>query len=1219
MIKVFLVLLLFSINSFAQNLYDSNCAEYIKTNNLIKANSFEDSILKSKRTERYFYWERINKKYRELSNDPSLIKEANERFKDQRSEYSISKCNGELADCNSYKAYCIEEVATKGMIEKIHEWNDRVNNCMSSKYRVLHPDFCKKDFKRSLLYLKNMANQLAKTNQEKSLEVAQFFQEAKETFQKNHDQMDKLLIAIAKEKKREEVENLQAINKEKVHKTLNMCRDLIKSDDNDIGNKIYVDKILMSYSCPSLAVPTDLNKEAINSLEKIMSTIDLKTQEKLLYPQITALALNKSIKATAATYMRFFGNDLNLNDSSSINKFVKNICSKLEKDYCKKPALKASMYIALRELNEETKSNPLTKISKEEIYKDLNIFNNTLKQANSFCSTINKEAKKIEKENNCKDLPRAHDKFDRNSKYIVDATIECNKRRQKKYAKLNDLTNSNRLKAEQYYAKASGTLTGHLLVTEDFREKVNLPSRAWVNEKCIKGDGEAFKTPSRTDVDKGLKDFMLLNLKEISDIADQKENPNNKRKIIKDYLKNNPNTIVSLLEENPEEEYAKAICGFVREINDSDYYKVIGERAVIGVGVVAGVALSITGIGAPIGVPLLATVGTVTAIEAGSIIYDISKINYNLQNKRQASSTGQMNNDQALEEFKTAEDELFSRKVDLALTLSFGTLDLVSEGAKSARLFYKTNKALKTKNILGLGKDLSKESLKGLSYNITKGFDSFAYQAKKFKIDPKSIKALSDSQKMELGAIYSRLTRSEQKILTEILSRTNNPKELSSLINKVSESKDIFSNTHKIDFQKIFKIVNRSTKSLPSSKGIESLFRKSDKLLDLNTVRLSNNKDVIEAEKFKTQLQNWYSSEDVILNENLNNSIKSQLTSNGIVFKDSSNGYILTAKELAEGEQYTSEIERFVNRMNKMGVNVKYDPQFLKQNNIQGAYDIDMNTVYIDNTSILSNRTSPISFHEGSHVHGIEKYLKGIDDNFNISFGPDARSPSSKIFAPSEELFKKHNTKDIPYAEGFWAQESKVFSNELRQNAWSETPNLNKIRKNSETLNLINQNAIVNSKRVIDHVRELNSYITKGHAGMANRVIEVEKEYIKGQAVRSFTLKNYSVTIDPIKRTRSDIKTKIKAVTEYQKDLAQRYISDKENPKILKEILEEFNIKATNYKELSLKNEQVNNLIIEKANKLLVLNKPVTKKDQKEFIDLTAKLSRTTKIVNSPD
>jgi hypothetical protein len=293
------------------------------------------------------------------------------------------------------------------------------------------------------------------------------------------------------------------------------------------------------------------------------------------------------------------------------------------------------------------------------------------------------------------------------SQYGQKLVLECGRQKQKRTKELNALTNTNRQQAEMFYASATGTISGHLLVTEDFRERVNLPSRAWVDERCINGNGKAFNNIVQADVEKGLLDLYKLNTKELSDISNQKENPQRRKSIIKDYLKNNPNTIAELLEQNPQEEYAKAICGFVREINSSDYMKVWGERAVVGVGVVAGVALSITGVGAPIGIPLLATVGTATAVEAGTIIYDINDINYNIRNKRQAASTGQINSDQALDEIQSDEDQIFSRKIDLALTLSFGTLDVVSEGAKSARFLYKTNEALKTKKILGLSSELT--------------------------------------------------------------------------------------------------------------------------------------------------------------------------------------------------------------------------------------------------------------------------------------------------------------------------------------------------------------------------------------------------------------------------------------------------------------------------------------------------------------------------------
>ena len=1181
-------------------MYDSNCLNFVKSNQLVKAKSNQDYLLKRNRTERYFYWEKINIKYSQITNDSSLKKEAKARYSRSQNTYNINKCNDALENCNAYKAYCIEEVASKAMSEEINEWNDRVQNCQSKKYRDLHPSYCDKDFTRSLLYLKRMANDLAQTNKKKSPDVARFFEEAKEQFQKYYDQMDKLLASIESEKQKEKDNDTVAKKKEKVESALEMCRDLIQGDDNDIGDKRYVDKILMNYSCPTLNNPNELNESALNDLEKMMENIDEKNYEVHIYPEVTDLAMNQSVKATAATYLKFFSNDLDLSDSKSKHKFVKGICKELDEDYCARPSIKAAMYMALNELHEETKNNKIKMISKQDLQKDTQEFNQTLKQANLFCNKINSQAQKIEQENKCSSEYRYMDPIERKSMRGHEVALACQKRKQKKYKELKDLTNANNVQAQMFYAKATGTISGHLLVTEDFRDKVDLPSKDWINDRCIKGDGNAFNLVQQEDIDKGLKDLYKLNVKELSDISEQKNNPQKRKSIIKDYLKNNPNTIAELLEQNPEEEYAKAICGFVREINSADYYKVWGERAVIGVGVVAGVALSATGVGAPIGVPLLATVGTATAIEAGSIIYDISDINFNIRNKRQAASTGQLNLDQALDDINSDTDKIYSRKVDLALTLSFGTLDLVSEGAKSARLFYKTNEALKTKKILGLSSELSEAGTKKASAKITQGFNNFSYQAKRAKLSPKNLESLSDKQKMELGAIYSELSHRDQKLMTKMLADIKNPEDLKSILTKLSDVASTKRIDGKLDFDELYSTLKKDITTLPNGVEIKTAFKKSDELLYLNNKRVGKNADTEKASQLSDKLSDWYDTDQYSLGADISKDIESQFKRNGVEYRSSGNGYIL----LPSGD---SELSRFTKRMNELGVEVKYDPSALKANKMNGGYDANANVVFIDNYSVVSNKVTPITFHEGSHVYGIEKYLQGYDDDFNIIFKSELGGP---IYNPPVEIAQKY--KSIPYSEGFWAHETKVFSNEIRQNAWAQKPNIDMMRRNTETLALLNQNAIENSNRVIEQTKKLTKYIDDSIPSMAQRNISVSEEIIKDKKVYSFDLENLSVSTGPLRHQRADIKTSIKAVTQKQKQLVKNYQKNPSDPDVLKEILEEFRLKATNYKEATIKNDVALKTLSLKVKSLKDVKK-VSKADQKELIKLSAKVSNTTK------
>lgn len=1182
MIKLLLFIL--TSTTFGQNLYDSNCVGFVKKNNFIKAKSDNDLNDSTRRTERYFYWDRINDYYSNFVNSDDLKKEASQRYSNDL-KYSITKCPGNLQNCNSYKAYCVEEVSTKGIIEEIKKWNDVVKNCLNKKYRELHPDYCKKDFSRSLLYLKRMAQKLAKTNQQKSPDVALFFHEAKDQFQKYYNDMENLLAEIEKEKNQEAFDINQAIKKEDVINKLDICRNLIKDDDNDIGNKQYIDRLLGNYSkCSELNKLNDLNQDAILSLEKMMTDIDLKTQERYMLPEITKIALKQSVKATAATYMRFFNEKLNLNSSKSRSDFANKICSKMKNENCKKPGFKASMLVALQELGQETKDHPIVPISNEDLAKDTKAFNETLNKANRICQNTKKRADNIRKENKCSDESKYYDKIERLSLRGQQVLAKCEKVKQKKRDLLKSLNDNNSNLARGLYASATSTITGHLLVSEDFRDKVNLPSQNWLKERCIDGDGKAFNNVVGRDVSMGLLDLLKLNINEVSDIAGQKYSKDKKRAIIKDYLKNNPNTIVDLLNQNPDENYAKAICSFVREINSDDYIKTWAQRGVVGVGIVAGVALSITGVGAPIGVPLLATVGAATAAEAGMIIYDLNELNYNLKNQRQAASTGQFSLNPALDSIGKNEDELTSRKIDLALTLTFGTFDIAAESFKTTRMMYKANKALKADNVLNVTSDIAKTTEKGVPYQMARGIDQFRYHAKKVKLDPKKIKELSDAEKIELGAIFSRLSQKEQRALTLILSETKDVKSIKKLIKKVQSLSPF-------NFNEVYQIANRNN-NLINSKPVKEYFKESEDLLVLQ-----------RQSPLESKIHTWKQSAEIELPSELMSNIQDHLKKNNVDFTETEKGLEIFSTDK------TTPIGRFTEKMNNLGVKVIYNPSLAKQNNFKGANVLKEGLLYIDDQSLIQNKISETLFHEGSHAYEMEKYLQGIDDDFNLIF---EATGDQGLYKVSEELLEKYNGK-VPYLDRIWLHEKKVFSNQIRQVAASKNFDLDQLKSLktiSEKLTFVNYNSIQNTQKLLRKINELKSYSS---GDIISSYLNVKKINIKGKEVLSlnFINKNFSRGIIG---SSDAVTSKIFAVTKEQKKIAQIFLDNPNDLQNNLDFLNVFSTKANKNYNIAQENLNFTEQLFMKARSIEKSNAfEVSTQDQKEIITLAAKLAKTTK------
>ncbi len=129
-LKILLFLLLIIVgNCYAQTgtIFDTNCKSFAtdKNNILVKGRLESDM-----RTERYFNWDNITPNYKEYLNKVTVIVQKHPGI---RPEQMYLKENKPVADTNTFKSYCVESIAKRGIQEELDKWTVHAQNCMNEK------------------------------------------------------------------------------------------------------------------------------------------------------------------------------------------------------------------------------------------------------------------------------------------------------------------------------------------------------------------------------------------------------------------------------------------------------------------------------------------------------------------------------------------------------------------------------------------------------------------------------------------------------------------------------------------------------------------------------------------------------------------------------------------------------------------------------------------------------------------------------------------------------------------------------------------------------------------------------------------------------------------------------------------------------------------------------------------------------------------------------
>ncbi len=323
-----------------------------------------------------------------------------------------------------------------------------------------------------------------------------------------------------------------------------------------------------------------------------------------------------------------------------------------------------------------------------------------------------------------------------------------------------------------------GTELAPLLASRKFREHVGMGKPDFVYESCMKGNGKVINPVWHKQINEGRAELYKMAFDELSLIEKKRLTPDaavNEEKEIKKYLKTNPLTIADLLKKNPDPDYARAVCSYVKSIHWDDKLDHIIDGTLVGVGVVAGIAFTIAtgGMGLAVTGPVATSLA---AISIGTTAISITKNQvdaHNLINENQriaqAMVTQQKGLDEGIENIKSNDE-----KIDfLNSSAKWGTAGLVLEvvGLGFARhaALAKVGALKKTPSLYKLvdgTTDAAKaERLAIGSRNFTKAVESLG-QGK-----AGLVKNLDEAQQTKLAALFSKIDEASGKLIAQQMAK----------------------------------------------------------------------------------------------------------------------------------------------------------------------------------------------------------------------------------------------------------------------------------------------------------------------------------------------------------------------------------------------------------------------------------------------------------------
>lgn len=666
--KLVILILFISVisSAIAQTaVFDRNCESYAREKKFIHPKSVLDL---DKNTERYYFYDNLTPAYGKMVDEVNKFAPGYYKKPDRAPLHTCS--SAPLNKCLPFQAYCTETIAKAAVQEDLAEWKVVATNCQNPKYRAQNPkNHCKHDAVEQLQYVYDQTLWLAKHEARKNPDAARFFKESAKEFAKYRDNLKALLAEQDRlEKARQEQLRQKQLQKE-LAQSMKNCADIVRQDDNDVENRNIVGRVVVGFDCKdSLAT---LNQPQLNELKEDIDHILDHMSTKVVLNEANAIALEKSSSAYWASARQLDGTAL-----ETEAKALELIC-KEEPSLCKNPASKKTLSDTYKKNKQKfQKIAPLSEAETNRLLQ--NEFNPLVAEVNKYCRAANEEWFKLQSEQGAERLKNEQAMYAQKVDNLrvakpmrVDLLIDKKTPLPKKLDEKPSLLSAAHVSLQDKFSELLNSKLGHLMMAKSLQKKVGVFSGENFRKNCAGGSGTLLNPATLADMQTAKKDFKQLLADELDKVDDAHDagGAMGRKKALETYLKNNPLTIAELLKKNPSPEYSKLMCHLIRDINESDEDWAQFKTGVAVVGTVASVALAATGVGAPAGALLFATVTATTVISASASLDDYFEAKTEERYARQAGATNQDTKAGALATAQKQEDKKVASFKEFGMTI----------------------------------------------------------------------------------------------------------------------------------------------------------------------------------------------------------------------------------------------------------------------------------------------------------------------------------------------------------------------------------------------------------------------------------------------------------------------------------------------------------------------------------------------------------------------
>ena len=458
------------------------------------------------------------------------------------------------------------------------------------------------------------------------------------------------------------------------------CSDIVKDDDDDVQNRNIAGKIVSGLGCrDDLA---NLNQPQIKKLKDDVDNILKHIDTKVVLDQTNAIALEKTATAIWASKRQLAGAKLD-SEASALELICKD-----QPDLCEDKKSRKTLSDSYKKSAAQLRG--IAPLTDEETTRLLQTeFNPLVNEVNALCHKANAEYSRLrieEAKEQEKNAPKV-DPYREQYRVAVDNT-RVDKKVRIEFVQAEMLLAAGNKSLQDKFSQLLDSKLGHLMMSKSLQEKVGIFNPANFRSHCAGGDGKMLKHANLADIKgakAGFNDLLKDELEKVTESHDT--GALGRKSALKTYLKNNPLTIAELLKKNPGPEYANLMCYLIRDINTGDQNWEYFKTGVTAVGVVASVALAATGVGAPAGAALFATVTMTTAISAGATLDDYFEHKAEARMSLQAGATHQDNKTAAIDRHLKSEEKADGSFKDFATTVvleaaGFGVGKIVKVVAK---------------------------------------------------------------------------------------------------------------------------------------------------------------------------------------------------------------------------------------------------------------------------------------------------------------------------------------------------------------------------------------------------------------------------------------------------------------------------------------------------------------------------------------------------------